>query len=288
VRKDRRPHDADGSTIRDLVTEKVPNVLQLVCRTDRGMWSEARGVEITRTDLVTFTPGWLLDSATAAVDCPRTAIGEIQRPALLRAIKSELEVLWADLIGSLPVAAEATLGENTAKGRQFRSAMIRLWTATRTFEVAKTIEGTGGEAVASRASLISRVRSQAKEYLAGNVIPRPREKWRPVQNAFAAWWRPIIVPGEGSVSVLLGMRWELVGQIGIELPGVTDETSLTALGTRYGVLEKAPPVTGRLSGGQGRLGVVSLKLTEELLAEPLDEEQENQDSDSVPREGVTQ
>jgi hypothetical protein len=167
--------------------------------------------------------------------------------------------------------------------------MVRLWTATRTFEVAKTVEGTSGEAIASRASLVSRSKSAAREFLNGRLKPQKRERWIEVQRAFSAWWRPHLAingDGEEKAIILLAMRWELVGQIGIELPGVTDQTSLTTLGTRFGVLERESPVPAILSGGARRLAVLALELTTELLEEPdLDPPVENPDRepDSDPK-----
>src|SRR5262249_41126993 len=162
--------------------------------------------------------------------------GMVSRPDLLRAIRTELEICWAELMENLPAATEAELNRDTAAGRQFHAAVVKLWTATRTFEVTKTIAGTNGEAVAARASLISRVRTGARDYLNGNRMPRSREKWCEVQHAFSAWWRPYVVPGEGISAILLAMRWEITEQIGISLPGVTDQTSLTDLGVRLGVI----------------------------------------------------
>ena len=151
---------------------------------------------------------------------------------------------------SLPPLADADMGRDSAAGRVFWEAMVRLWTATRTFEVAKAVAGTAGETTAARASLISRVRSQAKDYLAGSTSPRAREAWRPIQQAFDGWWRPDTTPGDGEIGVLLAIRWRLTGQVGVELPGVTDQASLTALGVRFGCIDPNPAVTGILSGAQ--------------------------------------
>src|SRR5436305_1846687 len=90
----------------------------------------------------------------------------------------------------LPEEGEVATPAETAAARRFRSAMIQLWTATVTFEVSRATGGAAADAVAAGASLISRVRSQAKEYLSGRQpLPR-RSRWWAVQNAFAAWWRP--------------------------------------------------------------------------------------------------
>src|SRR5262249_18068345 len=162
--------------------------------------------------------------ATAS-DASRDESGILNRTALVRGIKTELEILWCDLLEKLPRLTDAELAPETVAGQKFREAMVRLWTATRTFEVARIIERAGVENVASRASLLSRVKSQARDYLNGRVTPGPRERWREVQKAFSAWWRPCVSP-DGECCILLAMRWELVGQIGQELPGVTDQASL--------------------------------------------------------------
>ena len=271
------PEAGGKTTIETVVAQMVPDALRLVCRTDRGAWSEARGGEITRGDFCSFTPSWLLEEAGKAADAPRDAGDVVNRPLLLRSIKGELEVLWADLLHSLPAAAGADLGRDSAAGRKFREAMVRLWARTVTFEVQKTVEGTGGEAVAARASLVSRVRSKFKAFKDGRVTPEPRERWREVQTAFSAWWRPWI-DGNGEVVPLLAMRWELVCQIGIELPGVSDQASLTALGERYGVTDPSPPVATVVSGGKQRLAVMTPAFAAELMENPV--EIEDQD-DSV-------
>jgi len=264
--------DQEGATIYEIVKSEVPKQFGFAYRTDRGAWSETRRCEVSRSDFVCFVPSWLLDLASTAVNAPLNQSGNINRTTLLRAVRSEIEVVWSDLMERLPWMQNTELKQDTAAGKKFREAMVRLWTATRTFEVSRSIEGTSGEAVAARASLLSRAKTQAKEYLSGRVTPGTRERWREVQKAFSAWWRPYV--NEGELTILLAMRWELVGQIGIELPGVSDQASLTALGTQFGVLETAPPVTAMLSGGAKRLAELSLTLVGEMLEDPTTEDQE--------------
>jgi hypothetical protein len=272
---------AAAPTVFEVVSARVPEALGIACRTDRGLWSEQQGGEVTRSGFITFVPPWLIDAATVAADAPRDDFGVVKRDRLIGCIKRELEVLWADLTSRLPtLAAAAQLGEKTQAGQQFRQALIRLWTATRTFEVAKTVTGTSGEAVAARASLISRVRSQAEPYLKHQKAPEVRQQWRPVQQAFHCWWRLWIAP-DGAVSVRLAMRWPLVGQIGVELPGVRNQATLNAVGVRSGCIDPDPPVTQVLSGGVHRLSVLCVSVTEELMDQPPDEEEANQDSDPV-------
>ncbi|HLN29672.1 MAG TPA: hypothetical protein VK395_18140 [Gemmataceae bacterium] len=255
----------EGRWLRDIVGPNASKSLKIVCRTDRGVWSESRGCEITRADYLSCTPGWLVDEAEEAVDAPHDANGVVNRHMLLKAIKSELEVSWADLIDKLPLASGADLNQNTAVGRKFREAMVRLLTATQTFEVSRTVEGTNGKSVAARASLISRVRSQFAQQRPG-MRASARERWREVQKAFAAWWRPH-VGADGELTVVLAIRWELVGQIHVELPGVHDQASLTSLGLKFGVLSEMPRVPTRLSGGR-HLAVISQDLTQELFDDP--------------------
>jgi putative DNA primase/helicase len=257
---DAKAEQPAGPTVREIVGDRIAEAMQLKHRTERGLWSEQYGREVTRSEFVTHTPSWLLDAAACADDAPRTATGEPVRPGLIRAVKTELEVAWSDLCISLPRAAGTTLGADTEAGRTFRQALVKLWTKTVTFEVARNPEGD----VAARSSLIARVRTaRAKAAAEG------RERWRPVQNAFAAWWR-LHVDGQGEEHLLLAMRWQLKEQIGVELPGVTDQNTLTALGERFGVFDADPKVATKLSGGQARLAVLAPNLTEELLDNPMD------------------
>jgi hypothetical protein len=260
--------EADGPTIAEVVGKRVPDALRLAYRTSRGAWSEAWGREVFRSDVGGFIPGWLIEACAAAVDAPRDASGVVSRPALLRTIAIELLVLWSDLLERLPSQDHADLGEQTEAGRLFRQAMIRLWTTCQTFEVRKSDSG-AGDSVASRSSLIARVKNAAKGYREGGCVPGSRERWREVQKAFSAWWR-VWQGGDGEIRIFLALRWELAPQCRVELPGVVDQESLRKLGGQFGVLEKAPPVPDRLTNGQ-RLAVLSLAVTEELLADPIEE-----------------
>jgi hypothetical protein len=253
----------EGPLLREVVADRVVEALQLRHRTDRGLWSESQGREVGRAEFTTYLPSWLIDRAAVAADAPRDATGGVVRFDLVRAIRSELEVVWSDLSGTLPRAADTDLGADTEAARRFREAMIRLWTRTQTFEVTRAEQGD----VAARASLISRVRTAYKPYVAAQQNPRGREQWREVQRAFSAWWRPRVTNG-GELRVLLAMRWELVGQIGVELPGVTDQASLTRLGERFEVLDPSPGVASTLSGGKARLAVLSPDLTDALMENP--------------------
>jgi hypothetical protein len=269
----------DAADVRAIVRARVPEALQLVYRTDRGVWSEARGAEIHRGEFVSFTPDWLLAACAAAINAPQGDRGA-NRPALLKAIRAELEVLWSDELERLPDAPGVSLNAETAAARRFRESMVRLWTATRTWEVVKAAGGGAGGEVAPRTSLVGRVRSQAAARPpAGKGAGRPR--WREIRHALAAWWRPCVRHG-GGPGLLLGMRWELVGQVGVELPGVTDQPSLTELGRRYGVLDPSPPAPPVLSGGTDRIAVLTPDLTRELLDDPAAWEEGPELSDTPP------
>jgi hypothetical protein len=189
---------------------------------------------------------------------------------LHRALKVELEVLWSDLRGSLPRQSGAGVGSATALADAFHGQMVHLWTRTQTFELVKAAEGNAGD-LAARASLISRVRAQARDYLSGAKLPDKRERWQEVQRAFDAWWRPWESP-EAEVRILLAMRHRLQHQAGVALAGVRDQATLTELGMAYGVLQAQPTVPTVLSGGKRRLAVLALDITEELLEMPLDED----------------
>ncbi len=75
------------------------------------------------------------------------------------------------------------------------------------------------------------------------------------------------------------MRYVLADQVGISLPGVVDQRSLTVLAGRYGLAaedDAAPSARlGGQTGGGAQLLVLSRDLTDELLAEPIDEDLED-------------
>src|SRR5262249_44182611 len=249
-----RKPEVKGPLLRDVVRSIVPAALRLTYRTDRGFWSEARAGEMTPGDVIAFTPEKRVGGAAPAVDAPRG------RGALLAAVRTELEVLAADLTGSLPRPEGADLQSAPTAAGRVRSALVALWTAARTFEV--TNKGTDDEK-ASRTSLARRARAAVER------SPKPAPRWGEVQRAHDAWWRVAVVGGE--VVTLLAMRWTLAGQVGVTLPGVTDHASLMAIGGAAGCINPEPPVPVRLTGGQ-RLAVLSRSVTDEILAaaEPED------------------
>jgi hypothetical protein len=258
-----KPAKPEGPTLREVVT-KAADALQLRHRTAGGkLWSEAQGREISRAEFVTHVPNWLIDAGGAAADAPRDANGGVPRRELLAFVKTELEMVWSDLSETLPRAADSDLGADTEASHKFRELFIRLWTKTQTFEVTHAPEGDR----AARASLVSRVESAFAPYRTGDVNPSERETWREIQKGFAAWWRPY-QPTAGELAVWLALRWELVGQIGVELPGVTDQPSLVRLGVLAGVLDQSDSVPSITNRGKTRLAVVAPELTTELLDNP--------------------
>jgi hypothetical protein len=263
-----------GPTIYEILSGKAPEALQLACRTERGMWSERRGAEICRADFVTSATPELIVECEKASDAPRDEKGVLNRAGLIRLVQLEMGVLWAHLIGTLPPAEHVELGKNTEAGKKFREAMVALWTRTQTFEVVKDREAANGEIIA-RSSLVSRVHTRAKDYLADPplVYPAPREKWRRIQHAFDAWWRPW-ADKEGQIHILLAMRASLAGQTCVDLPGVSDQVSLTRLGGQFGVTQSPPPGVGDVfNRGKMRLAVLALDLAEELLSQPMDDDE---------------
>jgi hypothetical protein len=183
-------------------------------------------------------------------------------------VQVELGVVWADLLSTLPPAANVDLGRDTERGRAFRQAVIHLWKVPVTWE---KVQSTAGD-TATRASLVSRVISK-KIHAAGQE--KGRDRGQAVHPACDAWWRNWTDP-EGELRTLLAMRWTLGRQVGIELPGVKDEDSLTRLGTQFGVLQKLPEgIPSRLSGGTHRVAVLSLDLSQELLEMPDEYPEDN-------------
>jgi hypothetical protein len=256
---------ATGPDVRSVVRSFVPGALELAFRTDRGFWSERRGCELTRGDLLAYTPEKLMEAASAAADAPPTRTG------LLGAVRAELEILYADLADMLPRQHQGGVVPEGSAADRFRSALVSLWTATRTFEVSKT---EGGD-VASRTSLAMRARDAAEKAKERNQVPSGR--WHESQRSFHGWWRVAVADG-GEVVTLLAMRWTLAGQVGVVLPGVCDQASLTAIGTAAGCIDPDPPVPDRLTGGQ-RLVVLSAGLRDEMLA-VAEEDPRGQPSDT--------
>jgi hypothetical protein len=259
---------SDGPTVGDIVKEQVPKALRLACRTEKGVWSETRGCELSRSDFLASVGEWLVEAASKASDAPRNEItGEVARLQLLGHLKAEMEILWADLLTTLlPPPAAVDLGKDSERGQEFRRAMIRLFTRIQTWEQVRDGQ------VVSRSSLISRAKTQYDHWLVG----RGAVKWFRAQPAVDCWWRPW-TDTEGEIHLLLGIRWPVMEQVGVMLPGVMDQASLTRLGTLFNVIVDPPPVgvPSRTTGGESRIAVLSLGLCGELCETPCEDEFDN-------------
>ena len=174
-------------------------------------------------------------------------------------------------------AADLTAASGAAV--EFRRATIRLWTAARTWTVDEEPDGHAGalRKVTARASMLSRARQKAEPYLAPHHQSLPAG-WQRILTAVDGWWRLTQVEG-GQRQLWLAMRYVLADQVGISLPGVVDQRSLTVLAGRYGLAAEddgAPSARlGGQTGGGAKLLVLSRDLTDELLAEPIDEDLED-------------
>jgi hypothetical protein len=269
----------EGLTITEIVRAGVPADYKPDFRVGDGRyWCEALGGEITREKYIGLVLDSLVDAAAAAVDAPRRD-GLINRASLIHAVEMELRVVWAGLTDGLPAEAEATLGPQSKAARRWRQHLFLVLTTPQTFEVARSVEGTSGEQVSSRASLITRIQTQARAYLKGEPVPRANPGWQQAHRAFPAWWarRP---PSAGKgPPIVIALRWDLghhCQHAKLPLPGVSDMESLHEVGTRYGVLDSSPPVAAELSGGRRKLAVLAADVTEELLETPQEGAEETQ------------
>jgi hypothetical protein len=262
-----------GGSLRDLVGPALLAYYRFSHRTANGLFSEAKG-EVRRQDFIVDYPSALVDACAECVDAPRNGQGDVNRLGLLKAIRAEAEIVWSDQARVLPLAADAELAADTETGRQFRCALEKLWKATGTWEMDRN-------GSSKRASLISRAYSQI---FAGRKEPEPSRQWCRILEACSAWWRARAGP-DGKVRVYLGMRHEVMDQVKVWLPGVTDQGSLTKLGVKFGVLDPNPPVNTRHRGGDERLAVLNQKLTQQLLAVAGDLEDEREPGEDDSEEG---
>ena len=259
--------EPDGPTIHDVVAKRLPASLALTHRTARGVWSEAFSREITRGDFLGQLATSLLEACAEAGDGPDS------RHNLIKAVETELKVVWADLMATLPSEENVDLGEATAAGRRFRAAIIAVWTRPRLLERERTAQGAE---VGRSASLVSRIRRPAHEYLDGVTPVELRERWREIHPAYAAWWRPYSEQDGGQVRIALAMRHDLAGAIGVDLPECNDQASMRRIGERYrcfaGEIATADGMLPHmLSGGVHRLAVLSPELVNELICWPMED-----------------
>jgi hypothetical protein len=248
-----------GVTMRQVIASKVIEDFGLTHRTDTGAWSERRRAEVRRQDFIVTTSSDLLDAAAEAVDAPRNEQGQVIRLALIRAVEAELKVVWADLLRTLPVASEAGLTEQSAAARKFRDIIYRAWTMPATWE-------TSTDGHAKRASVISRAKTLIDQHNRGGGSRRQAgtRRWVRVHDACSAWWR-LHVTREGELLTLLAMRYELPGQLKINLPGVVNQKEFIDLGVKFGVVAASSPVPLIADRGTNRLAVLSPAITAELL-----------------------
>lgn len=207
-----------------------------------------------RQDFLGYTPSGLIDAASEAADAPLRQDGTVNRPALLKTIEVELKILFADLMQTLPCAADADLQEHSAAAKEFRNAMTRILTTPQTWE-------TGQNGACQRASLISRAAAMSKFRSRANT-----KVWKRVLSAVNLWLRPG-VSDDGEIVMLVAIRWELAHQIKIPLFGVVDQDSLVALGVRYGVIDPNPPVPTKTDHGNKRVAVLKREFIEPLLGD---------------------
>jgi hypothetical protein len=274
---------AGSQTIRDIIHELVPEDFRFTHRGEKGLWSEARGCEIQRSDFLAYTPDKVIRVCMVGIDCPRGDGGIVNEPDLLHRIEVAMKIVWATLCDTLPArASDAGLAANTADAQRFKATLVQAWNALSMNEsIVITPKGSAPFPSHRKASLASRVRTD----LAGGKYPR--DKWLEIQPAYAAWWRPVMLHGDnGKITVLLAMKFELFGQLRIKPPGVDDQTSLRALGIRYGaflsdtpVTDKGKRVTDKASGGT-RLVVLSPEITEIILSQPAQNDEDVRASDA--------
>lgn len=245
----------EGETVRAIVACVVAKDFRPAYRTPGGFFSESRGQEIRRQDLIGYTPSSLVDLAETAVDTPRRDDGQIIRTALLKSIKAELEIHFADLMRSLPLATDADLAEKSTAGREFAAAMVRILTLPKTWEQSN-------DGNARRASIVSRAASAINSRHAHQR--KTTRSWKPVIDACNCWWR-IGIAADGEIVPLIAIRYELAHQIGVILPGVTDQDSLVSLGVKFGVIDPEPPVSTRTKQNRVRLAVLKRAFIEPLL-----------------------
>jgi hypothetical protein len=252
---------AGSQTVRQIIHDLVPDEFRFTHRTGRGLWSEARGCEVQRSDFLAYTPEKLVRVCYAGMDCPRTADGIVKELDLLRRIIGALQVEWATLCDILPMAeADAdNLDEKSEAADRFRHAILKLWHTMITFDVTLAKPDTKEALRASKSSLAAKVQRLSKE---GNVRPTA---WREIQTGYAAYWRREVDNSEMS-KIVLGMRLILATQLKLEIPGVLNPTNLRRLGTRYRIFADVSSDSYRLADGN-RLVVLSDEVTREILWE---------------------
>ena len=265
AQKETRPANMVGAQIHEILAGYIPGLVKFTYAANGGKaFSEGLQQEITRAMFVErYTNNTVLQLAATAADVPRGQDGEIKRPQLIAAVEKELRILWGDLTSPLGMMSDVDLPEDSQAATAFRQAIISLWVKPASMGIHRQ-EGPGGSAVqlATRNSLASRVlRMLAEDSYEG------RAGWTKVHEGFDAYYRVVRGPAPGEIRTLLAMRYELATQIGVVVPGATDQNGLGLLGKKFGAIDPEPGVTDRMTGG-GRLAVLSRSLCDHILAVP--------------------
>ncbi|HEX5270239.1 MAG TPA: bifunctional DNA primase/polymerase [Gemmataceae bacterium] len=253
------PADPDGPTLREVVRAWAPQAWQFHYRTDRGAYSQVFRREATRADFLAYVPEALLDAAAAASDAPRA------RRYLLDAAKDELQVVWADLLGALPLAHAAALTPDSPAALALRQAIMRVWNAPCTNR--RELQDQGPPIVIG-GSLATAAREALPDPCAVLEHSKGRPGWVMIHPPYLAWCRPAVDKGTGEGVIRLGMHYGLGNQLKTDFPGTVDQESFSKLGAALGLIDAQPDVPTRTSGGKDRLAVLALDLSRELLDEP--------------------
>lgn len=284
----------DPKNVHELLAEYIPGQLKLIYREDGKAYSETRDQLLSRSQFVElFTSNTVLQLVGTAGSAPLDEQEGVRRQQLIGMTEKELRVLWGELISKLPSVGDAEIPNNSKTARQFHQAIVSLWSRPKNMGIYKQMLGeTTGQngkgngnrdsvQLATVVSLASRVRRMDA---AGQI---PSDKWVAVQDGYDAFCRMEIGPAPGEIQIRLAMRYVLTQQVGVTIPGVTDQTSLTKLAKKFGAAEepRAGGVSDRMSGG-GRLSLLSLAVTGAILATPTNELNPTSDSE-VGVTGVT-
>jgi putative DNA primase/helicase len=261
-----------GKTIREILAEHVPPEISLQYRLDNGKaFSGKLGEAIDRSKFVErFTNNHVLRLAATGSDAPRGEGGPVKRSQLIALVEKELKLLWGDLFADLKPIDAVDLPADSPAGVAIRQAIVAIWTKPASMGLHRQrIEiGTArGESVqlATRNSLASRVRR-----LLCDAPQSVSDRWVAVQEVFDAFVRQWHGPTAGEIRTLLAMRFVLAQQIGVPIPGVTNQTALQKLGKKFNAVDSRPPVSDRMTGGD-RLVILSHELVGLILAEPTEE-----------------
>jgi hypothetical protein len=254
-----------AETVREIVRRRLADRLSLPFRTLAGLWSETEGRDLDRAAFLAQTPSWLLDEARSGSDAPEGA------EDLLRFLRDQLGVAFADLRGSLPAERDAAdVGPDSRRAEQFRQAILAMFTRPAAGEIIRP----SGTPLQARASLASKAVKLSREWDCGTCQGTLREGvWYELARPLLAWWRGT-VGADGEVSEDLAFRVELATQIPLTLPGVSSQADLLALGTRYGAISGSFDLPQRGNARGAALAVLSAELTAAILAVPPEEDKE--------------